>query len=116
MMLFFNDSRALRTIVRLTSRSFKGDRSGFPTGCVMARPGIILYAPTMSAVETRVVITAVGIPAFSISWLIAAPQRVPVPQVAVSIAAETPSNFSSAAMPLPILRAASTVVATPVVV
>jgi hypothetical protein len=115
-MLLFNDSRALRTIIRLTSRSLAGDRSGFPTGCVMARPGTILYAPTMSAVETRVVITAVGMPTFSISWLIAAPQRVPVPQVAVSIAAEMPSNFSSAAMPLPILRAASTVVATPVVV
>jgi hypothetical protein len=116
MTLLFNASKALRTIVRLISRSRPGDSSGFPTGCVIARPGTILYAPTMSAVETRVVITAVGIPAFSISWLIAAPQRVPVPQVAVSIAAETPSDFSSAAMSLPILRAASTVVATPVVV
>jgi hypothetical protein len=82
----------------------------------MARPGTILYAPIIRAVETRVVITAVGIPAFSISWLIAAPQRVPVPQVAVSMAADTPCFFNSAAMPLPIFRAASTVVATPVVV
>ena len=109
-------SRALRTILRLISRSFRSGRWGFPTGCVMAIPGTILEAPTMSAVGTRVVMIVVGIPAFSISWLITAPQRVPVPQVAVSMAAETSSRISSAAMPLPILRAVSIVVATPVVV
>ena len=79
-------------------------------------PGTILYAPIISAVGTRVVMSAVGIPARSISLLITAPQRVPVPQVAVRIAAETPCRLRSEAIPFPIFFAMSTVVATPVVV
>ena len=83
---------------------------------MIERPGTILEAPAMSAVGTSVVMTAVGMPTLSISWLITAPQRVPVPQVAVSMAAEMPALFRSAAIFLPTLRAVSTVVATPVVV
>jgi hypothetical protein len=77
---------------------------------------MILYAPTISAVGTKGVITAVAMPAPSISLLIAAPQRVPVPQVAVSIAAVTPSRFKSTARALPMFLAISMDIATPVVV
>jgi hypothetical protein len=109
-------SSAFNRIERLVSRSFAGVTVGFPTGCVMARPGTTREAPTMSAVGTRVVMIAVGMPSRSISWLIAAPQRVPVPHVAVNIPAETPVRFRSWAMFLPISRAVSTSMPTPVVV
>ena len=42
-------------------------------------------APTFLAMETRLEMRTVGIPALSNSLAIVAPQRVPVPQVAVKI-------------------------------
>jgi hypothetical protein len=102
--------------MRRISFSFDGESDGSPSGYVMDRPGTILYAPTFSAVGTKEVIMAVAIPVPSISLLIAAPQRVPVPQVAVIMAAVTPSRFKSAARALPIFLATSMDIATPVVV
>jgi hypothetical protein len=82
----------------------------------MALPGTIRCAPSARAVSVNVVINAVGMPACSISLLITAPQRVPVPHVEVKIAAETPSFFRSRAIFSPSFFAVSTGMATPVVV
>ena len=81
----------------------------------MPAPCTIRFAPIVCAVGTRVVIRTVGIPAFSISFVSTAPQRVPVPQVEVRMTPEIPCVFSSCAMPWPILLAFAMVVATPVV-
>ena len=75
-------------------------------------------APTFWAMETRLEMRAVGIPARSNSLAIVAPQRVPVPQVAVKM---TPT-FSgcrlriSRAISFPKRPAFSTEVAFPAVV
>lgn len=75
-------------------------------------------APTVAAMLVRVQTRTVGIPARSSSFAIVAPQRVPVPQVAVKM---TPT-FSrirlrmSSAMALPKRTAFSTDVALPEVV
>ena len=57
----------------------------------MLNPGIILFEPTIMAMEGIEQIWAVGIPARSISLTIAAPQRVLVPQVEVRMTPSTPS-------------------------
>ena len=82
----------------------------------MASPGTIRLAPSIIAVGTKVVINTVGSPALSISLLITAPQRVPVPHVEVKMTAETSSFFSSDAIFFPIFLALSTDVPAPVVV
>lgn len=84
----------------------------------MPKAGMIRLAPTVIAMLVRVQMRAAGIPAFSSSFTIVAPQRVPVPQVAVNM---TPT-FSlkrlriSSAMALPKRVAFSTDVALPDVV
>jgi hypothetical protein len=62
-------------------------------------------ARSILAVGTRAVMRTAGIPALSISFSSTAPQRVPVPQVEVTIAAETPAERSSPAIPRPIFFA-----------
>lgn len=62
-------------------------------------------APTASATEVMAVITTAGNPARSISFASVAPQRVPVPQVAVMITPSMPFDFISSAMDCPILVA-----------
>lgn len=81
----------------------------------MPRPGTMRGAPTCSAMVTRLVITAVGIPERSNSLASVDPQRVPVPQVAVRIAACTPALRSSAAHSTPKRRAVATGVPLPTV-
>ena len=110
------DTKASITIALLISFSFSGGRDGSPTGWVMARPGTTRFMPNCSAISLNVVIRAVGIPAFSISLLITAPQRVPVPHVDVKMAADTPCFFKSCAMLSPIFLAVSTGIDSPVVV
>ena len=73
------------------------------------------FAPIAVAVGGRAVMITAGIPCLSISFSSTAPQRVPVPQVAVRITPETLLVFSSAAIPLPILFEFAIVVPTPVV-
>lgn len=72
--------------------------------------------PTMKATGSMAQTCAVGMPARSISFVSAAPQRVLVPQVEVSRTPETLADFKWAAISRPMRRAFSTVVATPVVV
>ena len=81
----------------------------------MPAPGIIRFEPTINAIGVMVVTWAVGMPPFSISTTIAAPQRVLVPQVEVKITPSTPPALSRSVIPRPILLEFSRVVATPVV-
>jgi len=89
---------------------------GSPRGCGIPRAGTILKTPTALAIDVIVQIWLVGRPARSSSFVIVAPQRVPVPQVEVRMTACTPSSFSLAAISLPNLLAFSIVVPLPVVV
>ena len=79
---------------------------------------MIRLAPTVVAMLVRVQMRTVGIPALSSSFTIVAPQRVPVPQVAVKM---TPTSSLmrlriSSAIALPKRLAFSTEVALPEVV
>ncbi len=56
----------------------------------MPRVGTILGAPTRMAIDVRLHSSAVGMPARSNSFASVAPQRVPVPHVAVRMAARAP--------------------------
>ena len=60
--------------------------------------------PTSFATGIIVQICVTGISSFSISLLIAAPQRVLEPQVEVRITPVTPAAFSCSAISLPMLR------------
>ncbi len=60
----------------------------------MLRPRMIRLEPTVSATSVMGVTCATGMPAFSISVVIAAPLRVLVPQVEVRITASTPASFN----------------------
>ena len=72
-------------------------------------------APTRSAIDVRLHRSAVGIPARSSSLASVAPQRVPVPQVAVRMAALAPEWRKSAAHSTPKRRALATEVPLPAV-
>ncbi len=60
-----------------------------PTGKMIPCPRTMRLGPTALATGIIAVIWATGIPAFSISVVIAAPLRVLVPQVEVKITAST---------------------------
>jgi hypothetical protein len=79
-------------------------------------PGTTLGEPTMTATGVMVHICTTGTPDSSISLLSAAPQRVLVPQVEVSITPDTPRALRSAPIAFPIRLELSTVVETPAVV
>lgn len=72
-------------------------------------------APADWAMEVIAVRSTAGSPALSISFASVAPQRVPVPQVLVTMAACTPSLISCLAIPSPIAVALGTVVPVPTV-
>lgn len=78
--------------------------------------GMILLAPTVLDIGTIVHKWATGIPVFSISLTIVAPQRVQVPQVDVRITASTPSDINSWAISAAKALAFATAVPFPVVV
>ena len=67
----------------------------------MPMPGTMRGTPMADAMEVMVQIWAVGMPARSISFVIVAPQRVPVPQVEVRITPCTPSALRARAMAAP---------------
>lgn len=75
----------------------------------------IRTAPTVFEMGVTVQICTQGMPAFSNSFTIVAPQRVQVPQVDVRIAAETCASNSSCAIFCPIRIASETAVELPVV-
>ena len=84
----------------------------------MAWAGTMRLAPTEAAMEVMVQIRAAGMLARSSSLTIVAPQRVPVPQVAVKTTPTLEANWArrSWAISLPKRVALSTVVALPAVV
>ena len=84
-------------------------------GLTIFTPCTTRGTPIINAIDVMADTWTVGIPARSISFASAAPQRVLVPQVDVRMAPDTPSDLSSAAIDRPILRAISSFVATPVV-
>ena len=81
----------------------------------MLCPRMMRLAPTVSATSVIGVIWATGMPALSISVVIAAPLRVLVPQVEVSITASTPASFSLSAISRPMRRLFSKGLPLPVV-
>ena len=99
---------ALNTSSLRNSFSFSGDRSGLPVGLIMPPEGMARREPTSLATGIIVQICATGICSFSISLLIAAPQRVLEPQVEVKITPCTPAAFRRAAICSPICVAFST--------
>ena len=64
--------------------------------------------PVDSATEMRAATWTAGMPARSISCASAAPQRVLVPQVEVTMAASTPCSRSASAISRPTRRALAT--------
>jgi len=82
----------------------------------IAKPVTILFTPIPSASGHKAVIRTAGLPCFSISFVIVAPQRVPVPHVEVSIAPSTPCFLNSSAISLPNSLALSIGIAQPDVV
>ncbi len=73
------------------------------------------FAPARWAIDVIAVMSTAGSPARSISFASVAPQRVPVPQVLVTIAAWTPSSISFCAISLPMRLALVTLVPVPTV-
>lgn len=83
-----NRSRALvTTFCRYLLSSSGREWSDNPTGYLMAFPSMIRLAPTFKAKLGMAVIRTEGRPNLSISLANVAPQRVPVPQVEVTITA-----------------------------
>ena len=72
-------------------------------------------APTITATGVMVETCTVGSPARSSSLVIAAPQRVLVPQVEVRMTASTPASRSFSAISRPMRALWARVVATPTV-
>ena len=103
-----NVCRARRISSRRNSFSLSGDKSGLPVGLTMPPEAIARIEPTSFATGIIVQIWVTGISSFSISLLIAAPQRVLEPQVEVRITPVTPAAFSRCAMSLPMVVAFST--------
>lgn len=93
---------AARSRLIRQARSVSGGRPGWPNGW-WRRPSALKmrWAPTRSAMLMRAVTVTTGMPARSISLASVAPLRVPVPQVAVRIAAWTPWAFMSCAISAP---------------
>jgi len=97
------------------ANSSSGERVGSPTGCGMRPDATIRFAPAACAIDVIAVSRAAGRPARSISFASVAPQRVPVPQVLVTIAAWTPSAINCCAIARPIAPAWVTLVPVPTV-
>lgn len=93
----------------------RGVRAGSPVGLVMATPWTMRGAPTFLAKSGSAVISTAGMPARSISFASVAPQRVPVPQVAVSRTMLAPAPTISLAISAPNCRARAMGAVMPVV-
>ena len=94
-------AKALRASALRSFFSEAGSREGSPAGWGMPMPGTMRGTPIAEAMEVMVQIWAVGMPARSISLVIVAPQRVPVPQVEVRMTPCTPSALRACAMAAP---------------
>lgn len=97
------------------ARSCAGSLVGSPVGWGI-RPALTMrFAPTDRATDVIDVMTTAGSPARSISLTSVAPQRVPVPQVAVMIMPSMPLAFISWAMACPMAVALATGMPQPTV-
>ena len=81
----------------------------------MEMVGTILLEPTVIATGTKLHICTIGIPDFSISFTIVAPQRVQVPQVDTRITPSTSSSSRNLSISRPIRAASAWVVPVPTV-
>ncbi len=108
-------AKALRNCDRRQASSSSGERVGSPTGWGMRPEARMRFAPAFCAIDVMAVSSTAGSPARSISLASVAPQRVPVPQVLVTMAAWTPSAMSCLAMALPMADAFVTLVPVPTV-
>jgi hypothetical protein len=79
----------------------------------MPLPRTVRLEPTILAIGRADVICTVGIPAFSNSVVIAAPLRVLVPQVEVSMTASMPNCFTRCAISRPMRRVFDSGLANP---
>ena len=93
-----NVCNARRINSRLNALSFSGASSGLPVGLTMPPEAMARSEPTSFATGIIVQICVTGISSFSISLLIAAPQRVLEPQVEVRITPVTPADLRRAAI------------------
>jgi len=100
---------------RRRSASRAGGRVGSPRTWVMATPRTTRGTPRLIGMAATAETKATGMPARSSSIAIVAPQRLHVPQVAVMMAAATPSRVSWLAISRPNRRACAAVVPTPTV-
>ena len=107
------ESKAVETILLPKLKSSSRDNLGFPQTCSIRFPRMTLGAPVVKAKLNNAVMNATGIPAFSISFAIVAPQRLHVPQVATIITASTFAAFRSCAISRPILFESATGVPLP---
>ena len=107
------DPSAVCTISRLNAASRSGPSVGSPQTCSMRAPLTTRGAPVVSARLNSAVITATGIPAFSMRLAIVAPQRLQVPQVATSSAPSISSDLRYSAISSPIRMESLTCVPTP---
>ena len=107
------ESKAVEIILLPKFKSSSADNLGLPHTCSILFPRITLGAPVVKARLNKAVMKATGIPAFSISLAIVAPQRLHVPQVATIITAFTFADFRSCAISRPILLESATGVPLP---
>lgn len=97
-----NVLNARNTSSRLNCFSFSGGNAGSPVGLVMPPEAMARSEPTSLATGIIVQICVTGISSFSISLLIAAPQRVLEPHVDVRMTPLTPAAFNRSAICRPI--------------
>ena len=88
-------------------------RSASPKTCTIPPPCTMRFEPTILATGMTEVTCTTGIPAFSSSVVIAAPLRVLVPHVEVSMTASIPSSFTRSAISRPIRRVFESGLANP---
>src|SRR5438876_361796 len=106
---------ACSTMRRRNAFSSSGERSALPSGWMIPAADTMRLAPTITATGVMVETCTVGSPARSSSRVIAAPQRVLVPQVEVRMTASTPAARSFSAISRPMRALWASVVATPTV-
>jgi hypothetical protein len=108
-------SKAFPTTFRQAAFSSYGSIFTSQSGLTIFAPLMIRLDPTIKATDVIAQIWAVGMPAFSNSFVSVAPQRVLVPHVEVNMTPETDEALRSSAIIFPILTTVSTTFATPAV-
>ncbi len=108
--------RAVLTISRRNALSPSSGWLGSPHGWGILVPATTRFAPTCFATIVNAVMSATGMPCFSISFAITAPLRVSVPQVETSKTPLISCAFMSEAISLPTRSMSGIWANTPVVI